>query len=103
MQSSRSLHDSSIVENFEEQEQDEQEEAEDDLESGKQEILPATDASSLNQFYEFKAYVGDNVISIVPRIDFDIRANLMTWTSIRLVLHSFGDRMKFRIDCYMGA
>ena len=102
LHSNKSLHESSIVENFEEQEQDEQEEAEDDLESGKHEILPPTETSPPDHFYEFKAYVGDDVISIVPRIDFDIRANLMTWTSIRLVLHSFGDRMKFRIDCYMG-
>lgn len=95
---------SSMVKNFGEGDEDEEgEEAEDDdLESGKEEILGPTETSSLNQSYEFKTYVGDDVTSIVPKIDFDIRANLLTWSSIRLVLHSFGDRMKFRIDCYMS-
>jgi hypothetical protein len=52
--------------------------------------------------YAFKAYVGDDSQSIVPRLDFDLRNNIFSWSSIRLVFHNFGERMKFRIDSYFG-
>lgn len=52
--------------------------------------------------YEFKTYIGDDAGNSIPRIDFEMKSNLFTWCSIRLILHSFGDRMKFRIDCYLG-
>jgi hypothetical protein len=52
--------------------------------------------------YAFKAYVGDDSESIVPRLDFDIRNNIFSWSSVRLVFHNFGERMKVRIDIYLG-
>jgi hypothetical protein len=58
--------------------------------------------SSKRLNYKFKAYEGNGSRSVIPRLDFEVRYNIFSWSSVRLVFHNFGSRMKFRIDCYLG-
>lgn len=52
--------------------------------------------------YTFKAYAANDTRSIIPKLDFEIQNNIFSWSSVRLVFHNFGERMKLRIDCYLG-
>lgn len=52
--------------------------------------------------YEFKAYVGEDIQSSIPKFDLEVKSNIFTWCSMRLVLHNFGERMKLRVDSYLG-
>lgn len=38
----------------------------------------------------------------VPRITFQHPQNVLAWTYARLALQNFGDRFRFRMDCYIG-
>lgn len=98
-------HSSVVLEDYDDGQIDELERAE-PLTDASEEINRAisfqSDSGIDPNDYEFKAYVGNDSLSIVPKIDFNVNSNFLTWSSLRLVLHSFGDRMKFRIDCYIG-
>lgn len=52
--------------------------------------------------YTFKAYAANDTRCVIPKLDFEIHNNIFSWSSVRLVFHNFGERMKIRIDCYIG-
>ena len=44
----------------------------------------------------------DNDEAAIPRLNTAYESNIVAWTNTRILLQYFGDRFRFRLDCFVG-